>query len=68
MGWLGWNERDSLDTDVNSILIAMEGRLDMMYPEAKEQADRKKAIPNRFKAFAAAHNANLKERKQNGKR
>lgn len=39
----------------------------MMYPEAKEKANRKKNVANRFKAFAAAHNAAL-EKKQNGRR
>lgn len=67
MGWLGWTERESLDTDVNSIMLAMEGKLEMMYPEAKEKANRKKNIANRFKAFAAEHNA-IMEKNQNGRR
>lgn len=66
MGWLGWTEREALDTDVNSIMIAMEGKLDMMYPEAREKANRKKTIANRFKAFAAANNAD--KEKENGRR
>lgn len=66
MGWLGWTEREALDTDVNSIMIAMEGKLDMMYPEAREKANRKKTVANRFKAFAAANNAS--KEKENGRR
>lgn len=67
MGWLGWTERESLDTDVNSIMIAMEGKLEMMYPQAKEKAQKKKSAPERFKAFAAANNAK-QEQKTNGRR
>jgi hypothetical protein len=48
-------------------MIAMEGKLEMMYPEAKEKAKRKKNIAGRFKAFAAAHNAEM-EKKRNGRR
>ena len=67
MGWLGWTERDALNTDVNSIMIAMEGKLDMMYPEAREKAKRKLSVGDKFKAFAAEHNANW-EKRNNGRR
>lgn len=29
LGWLGWTEEQALETDVNAILIAHEGRLSM---------------------------------------
>lgn len=45
-------------TDVNCILIAMEGRLEMMYPEIR-QAETKGTAGARFKAFAKGHNARV---------
>lgn len=29
LGWLGWTEEQALKADVNAILIAQEGRIDM---------------------------------------
>lgn len=29
LGWLGWTEQQALETDVNAILVAHEGRLSM---------------------------------------
>ncbi len=60
MGWLGWNEKDSLAADVNSIMVAMEGKLEMLYPEAKKQLSDKKQFNNRFKSFVKSHNAHIK--------
>lgn len=58
MGWLGWTEQQALCTDVNSIMIAMEGKLEMLYPEihAKNGAT---ATAN-FKSFIKSNNAKFK--------
>ena len=53
MGWLGWTEKEALETDVNSILIAMEGKMEMMYPGCKQK---KVDVGTKFKEFAANHN------------
>lgn len=29
-GWLGWTERDTLDTSMPTIILAYEGRIDML--------------------------------------
>jgi len=52
MGWIGWTERESLRTDVNSILMAMEGKLEMMYPGQTTPA----TPADKFRAFVAEHN------------
>lgn len=62
MGWLGWTERDALDADVNSILLAMEGRIEMMYPEAKKQNG--VAASSKFKDFVKSHNARYKAKQE----
>lgn len=59
MGWLGWTERDALRTDVNSILVAMEGKLEMLYPAIKEKASKKRNFNGAFKDFIKTHNANF---------
>ena len=59
MGWLGWSAAQALETDVNCILIAMEGKLEMMYPEVKKA---KRTATSRFKDFVTGHNARI----QNG--
>lgn len=60
MGWLGWTEEQALKTDVNSIMIAMEGKLEMLYPEVRK----KKALTatDKFKSFAKSNNAKFTER------
>jgi hypothetical protein len=60
MGWLGWTERASLDTDVNSILIAMEGKLEFMHPQATKKQPSKDNFAQRFKAFARDHNTAMR--------
>jgi hypothetical protein len=55
MGWLGWTERDALNTDVNSILLAMEGKVEMMNPGAKARADTNVAAA-KFRSFKRDHN------------
>lgn len=46
-------------TDVNCVMIAMEGKLEMMYPEIR-QAKVKGMAGARFRDFAKTHNARLK--------
>ncbi len=58
MGWLGWTERDALSTDVNSIMVAMEGKLEMMYPAIKEQSS-SGVNAGAFKDFVKTHNAHF---------
>lgn len=55
MGWLGWTEQQALGTDVNSIMIAMEGKLEMLYPEIRGR----KAVTAtaKFKSFVKSNNA-----------
>lgn len=54
MGWLGWTEAQSLETDVNSIMIAMEGKLEMLYPESKKND---KVATAKFKDFIQTNNS-----------
>jgi hypothetical protein len=30
MGWLGWSERETLDTSMPAIIMAYEGRIEML--------------------------------------
>lgn len=57
MGWLGYTEAESMVTDVNCVMIAMEGRLEMMYPEIRQA---KGMAGARFRDFAKGHNARVK--------
>lgn len=57
MGWLGWTEEQALKTDINSIMVAMEGRLEMMFPEIKKQNAQKRDFATSFKAFVRDNNA-----------
>ena len=55
MGWLGWTDKQSLKTDVNSIMIAMEGKLEMLYPEIRKQ--KVLSASAKFKSFIKSNNA-----------
>lgn len=57
LGWLGWSEKEALASDVNSVMIAMEGKIEMLYPEAKK----KEITPDKFKQFVKLHNRRLSE-------
>lgn len=59
MGWLGWTERESMEADVNAILIGMEGKIEMMYPQSKKKPVK---FSDRFKDFAKSHNAAIRAR------
>ena len=48
-----------MEADVNSILIGMEGRIEMMYPQAKKKPAK---FADRFKDFAKSHNAAIRAR------
>lgn len=59
MGWLGWSEQIAMASDVNSIMLAMEGKIEMLYPEAiKKKPLNREQFNSKFKAFVAQHNAN----------
>lgn len=49
-----------MEADVNAILIGMEGKIEMMYPQAKKKPKAKFA--DRFKDFAKSHNAAIRAR------
>jgi hypothetical protein len=55
MGWLGWSEQQALSADVNSIMVAMEGKLEMLYPEIKER--KTVTATAKFKSFVKSNNA-----------
>lgn len=61
MGWLGWTEQEALSADVNSIEIAMEGRVEMMYPKARAKPS-KATVADKWKAIAKRHNAVFRAR------
>ena len=63
MGWLGWTEPQAMDADVNSILLAMEGKLEMMYPEIAQKRRKENSFAARFKNFAKDHNIKIKAAK-----
>ena len=57
MGWLGWSEGTALRTDVNSIVLAREGRVAMISAIfAPSPPDEPAPIGERFKDFAKTHN------------
>lgn len=56
MGWLGWTERDALATDVNSIQLAMEGKIEMMDPSARRGDGESQLAAAKFRSFARDHN------------
>lgn len=57
MGWLGWTPDVALQTDVNVLILALDGKTDMLemiYGSGKKERGRKgkKGVtPDRFKAF-----------------
>ena len=55
MGWLGWTEGQALRTDVNSIVLAREGRVAMI-SAIFAPSDKPAPINARFKDFAKTHN------------
>lgn len=61
MGWLGWTEEQALKTDVNCILIAMEGKLEMLYPQIVAEKEKRGTMSARFKTFVSEHNTQIKK-------
>lgn len=48
LGWLGWTEHDALKTDVNAILLALEGRKAMLrYIFGPETPSPPRPVPGR---------------------
>jgi hypothetical protein len=62
MGWLGWTESHALAADVNSVILALEAKaelLSMCYGDGKKRRKKKKrgkVDSHDFKAFVAQHN------------
>jgi hypothetical protein len=56
MGWLGWGPDVALSADVNCILIAMEGKIEMMNPAAIGKEKRGSLAASKFRSFARDHN------------
>lgn len=67
MGWLLWSEEEAMNADVNSIQMALEGRLEYVqmvhFPKSKKERDKERVKPkdpqqfaNYFKEFARDHN------------
>ena len=48
-------------TNVNNVMVAMEGHLEMKYPEIKQKAV-PSVISTKFKDFAKTHNAHFNEK------
>jgi hypothetical protein len=56
MGWLGWTEQQAMQTDVNSIELAMEGKIEMINPELAQENRSRGLAGSKFRAFARDHN------------
>lgn len=61
MGWLGWNEKEALEADVNSIGLAMEGKLEMMNPKLVKRY--RTNVADKWKSFAKDHNSSMRAKK-----
>lgn len=66
MGWLGWTEKEALETDVNAIMVAMEGKLEMLNPKLAKRP--KATFAQKWREFAKGHNAVMKAKKNGGQR
>ena len=67
MGWLGWTEAEALETDVNSVELALSAKTELLktiYGSGeKDQGGgkpSKKVTANRFKAFVERMNGSRK--------
>lgn len=62
MGWLGWTEEQTLHADMNAIVLAYEGKVDMLKAihgdtDKEKGTQKRKPSPDDFRDFAADHNA-----------
>ncbi len=68
IGWLGWSEQEALFADVNSILIGVEGRVDLLNglfgKSKKEKTAKDLPMAQRFKLFSQDHNAIFARKKK----
>lgn len=68
MGWLGWTPEAALAADVNLILLALEGREDMLkaiFGDASEGKGKKGPVTaNRWRHFAAGINERFRGRRK----
>lgn len=67
MGWLGWSWEETRRCDVNVIIMALEGREDLLnvvFGDGKpiQRGKHKPMTADKFKTFAAAHNQLWKRR------
>lgn len=69
-GWLGWSEDQALDADMTSIVLAYEGKVEMLKAVFGSSDDKKppKAKPSakKLKTFAKTHNAVTKAKNKKG--
>jgi hypothetical protein len=59
MGWLGWSFEQAWFTDINAILIAMEGRMDMLraiFGGKKNDKPDRRDFASKFRNYAKVHN------------
>ena len=67
MGWIGWLPEQALAADVNAVIIAIEGRVEMLngiFGDPKKAKGKKRPITARtWKAVVKAHNTVMKRRK-----
>lgn len=65
MGWLGWSEPQALAADVNSVILALEAKREMLaacYGDGKPKGKKRRGKPSSadFRKFAAQNNRRLK--------
>lgn len=67
MGWLGWTEQQALDTSIESIRLAYEGRVDLLKsifggkddpPSGRRRVSKRKASAKLFDALFGAGRRN----------
>jgi hypothetical protein len=60
LGWLGWTEDQLMDADLNAILVAYRGRVEMLKAifgsSDDDSGSTKTPKPKDFKAFSKEHN------------
>lgn len=65
-GWLGWTQETTLNTDVNFLLAAVEGRVDMLRSIfGSPEAEKKSPGPSKqdFKHLVHVNNALMRKGK-----
>lgn len=65
-GWLGWTQRETLRTDVNYVLAAVSGRVDMLnklFGGPEDPPKPKRPTKEAFKQFVMVNNALMRKGK-----